>query len=160
MNTPHRKRSPPLKRGFKIKSIGTVLRSALRVQVTGWGTRENKRDGERDEKNEIPCRVPKQEHFGAGSTGWQKKRWASQALRDDNFRRLCSSLVGANGCSPEGGLGWNLCLLRELRTLGTFGSQSANAGQFRLRRGSKDHWERALWRGSLRSRENWERRNK
>jgi len=38
-----------------------------------------------------------------------------QALRDDNFRWLCSSLVGANGCSPEKGPGWNLCLLREKR---------------------------------------------
>ena len=38
---------------------------------------------------------------------------SGQALRDDNLRWLCSSLVGANGRSPEGGLGWNLCLLRE-----------------------------------------------
>ncbi len=34
-------------------------------------------------------------------------------LRDDNVRRLCNSLVGANGRSPEKGPGWNLCLLRE-----------------------------------------------
>ncbi len=38
-----------------------------------------------------------------------------EMLRDYNVRRLCDSFVGANGCSPERGLGWNLCLLREKR---------------------------------------------
>ena len=36
-----------------------------------------------------------------------------EMLRDDNVRRLCDSFVGANGCSPEKGPDWNLCLLRE-----------------------------------------------
>jgi len=44
------------------------------------------------------------------------ERSRAESSRDDNFRRLCSSLVGANGRSPEGGLGWNLCLLREIGT--------------------------------------------
>ena len=46
------------------------------------------------------------------------ERSRAESSRDDNFRRLCSSLVGANGRSPEGGLGWNLCLLREKGTIG------------------------------------------
>jgi hypothetical protein len=40
-----------------------------------------------------------------------------EMLRDDNVRRLCDSVVGANGCSPEIGLGWNLCLYREKKDL-------------------------------------------
>ena len=39
-----------------------------------------------------------------------------EMLRDDNSRRLCESFVGANGCSPDKGPGWNLCLYREKRT--------------------------------------------
>ena len=54
-------------------------------------------------KSEIPCR---------NITGWQTEA-SGQALRDDNFRWLFSSLVGANGRSPEKGSCWNLCLLHE-----------------------------------------------
>jgi hypothetical protein len=33
-------------------------------------------------------------------TGSLNRTFSGQALRDDNVRRLCDSIVGANGCSP------------------------------------------------------------
>jgi len=78
-------------------------------------------------KYEIPCRPPEQEP----QTGSLNRPFSGQALRDDNLRLLCRSLVGANGRSPEKGPGWNLMpITRKMgQTIGAFGSQSADAGQ-------------------------------
>jgi hypothetical protein len=39
-----------------------------------------------------------------------------EMLQDDNFRRLCDSVVGANGRSPERGLGWISAFTAKKRT--------------------------------------------
>ena len=63
----------------------------------------------------VPCF---QDQIPSSASRDDKLRLSGQALRNDNFRWLCSSLVGANGCSPEKGLGWNICIYAKNETIG------------------------------------------